>query len=218
MNIIKHFKMLEDINPEIKENVILWPGTPINDVIIQQRITHYYGVPDNNTELSRPYVINKNLSKLLLNNKLKESFTVLDICCGDAIILTEIKKKFEKSIAIGIDINKNNFNNHTIAQQIGVLLYNCSLQRMISIPAPELIDCVIMLNTFRDWNSASLRSNEMNIPTLTEDWIIKNSKYAIITMIKEQIERLKRKNIKLEVIGKGELNSELVLMENSCDK
>jgi hypothetical protein len=188
----------------------LWPRTPIND--IQSKILQRVGASDYEVEVSysRPALIIKLLRALIKKNLIPSDFSVLDIACGDAIILWQIKRAFPDSYCFGVDCNKGKISTHDMVQQDGVVLYNAFIQHLFQHDVDEPFDVVLMLNTYRGWESADLREDERNLPDLADAWFEKNTRYTILTATLSQIARLRKSGFAVQKMGKGEDNSIMV--------
>jgi len=205
-SILEYFKSVENQCRGLNENdFILWPTTDINEKI-QKWIKERYGYEDDiNVVGSRPYVI----SKIIGETYKDDHFTILDICCGDAVILTQLKQRFPASLAIGFDINKGKFEQHQEAEKIGVKLYYGVVQKLFERNLPEKVDIVIMLNTFRSWHTAKLREHEKNLPEVSQKWLVDNSKHLILTVNDDQLKYF-RSISNITILGKGEEKSHFI--------
>jgi len=103
---IRFFNIIEQkCLSEENKDFLLWPNTDITDMQIW--IEKFYGVKDDiNIQGSRSFLIYKVINKLIQSNQLKKDYSILDICCGDALILQQLKNKYPKSLSFGFDINK----------------------------------------------------------------------------------------------------------------
>jgi len=201
-------RMCKKFNPE---DFYLWPRTPISDEI-QLKIRERVGVSDYevNNPHSRPYRIIFLIRKLQKYSLISGSFSVLDIACGDAIILWHIKNAFPESECYGVDSNKGKFPTHKMVQEAGVRLYNVFIQHLFRSKPPAMFDIVLMLNTYRGWESAGLREHEKELPLLADEWFKENSRYTIVTATDDQIRKLASLGFNIEFMGKGEDNSKMV--------
>jgi hypothetical protein len=210
-----HSKYLEDLEHICsKEDVAeyyLWPRTPIGDGI-QDKIIQRVGVSDYEVthKRSRSGRIISYLNTLIQHHLLEPGFSLLDIACGDAVILWQIKKAFPEAHCFGIDCKKGKFSTHSKVQQEGVQLFNVFIQHLF-MTCPEIpFDVVMMLNTYRGWESADLREHEQHLPELADKWFEKNARYTILTATDQQITHLRRLNFSVQKIGRGEDDSTLI--------
>lgn len=209
-----HFNKIEDKCEKMNCNdFLLWPTTEINQNI-QKWIKKRYGCIDSiDIENSRPAIIRKKISELIDCKKIDLSFSMLDICCGDALILLQIKRFFPNCEAIGFDLNKNKFESHQSAIDGGVKLYGGFVQELFSVDLPFKMDVGIMLNTFRSWHTARLKDRDKDIPIVSKEWLLRNFKYLILTINNEQLIDIRANNYNVEVIGIGEEKSYFVCIE-----
>lgn len=206
-SILDYFSNIEKKCRDLNEkDFILWPTTDINEKI-QNWIKERYGCEDDiNKNGSRPNIISN-----IISNNFKDNLSILDICCGDAIILNQLKIRFPNSTAIGFDINKGKFEQHKESDEIGVHLYYGIIQELFKNDLPEKIDIIIMLNTFRSWHTARLRDNEKDLPEISTKWLINNSKNLILTVNEDQLNYFKSIR-KVKILGKGEEKSHFIFI------
>jgi SAM-dependent methyltransferase len=191
----------------LTKDVLLWPGTPIKQ--LQDQIIQMQGAGDlGDVFFARPKQIIDELHRLRLAGQIPHDFSILDICCGDGLVLWKIKKEFPGAYCYGIDINKNVPDTHAMVQNDGVKLYRVSIQRLfVSIP-PQIFDVATMLNTYRGWHSAILRGSEQTLPEQADVWLAKNSFHSIVTMNADQIVAWSDRE-GFSIIGKGEQDSRM---------
>lgn len=194
------------------KNKLLWPNTKLEET--QNWIKSKYGVQDDiNIDGSRPKIICDSIQGLIDTKKINNNFSVLDICCGDALILHQIKTTYKESNVIGFDINKGKLKSHQEAEQIGVNLFFGYIQELFQTDLNEKIDIVIMLNTFRAWDRAQLREDEGNLPDMANKWMLKNARYLLLTVNDRQLSLFNSK-FKVRILGRGEEISKFILVEN----
>ena len=195
---LKFLKKLELDSDDVKlEDKVLWKNTPIDTEKIQSDIERFYtGVSDFNREdkRSRPFGVLKAIKELVDTNQIPNNFTLLDIACGDAIIIDFIKTHYPKATIVGLDPNKNMFDYHEKAQRNGVILINSYIQNLVEYDIPEKIDVITMFNTCRAWAHSQKREDESNLPSVCDNWVLRNSKFALLTMNSTQINSLKSDN------------------------
>lgn len=209
---IQYLGRLEELaNAENVADLYLWPRTPINDGIqnkIQQRVgATDYEILDS---ISRPATIIRFLRRLFAEGLIGSHFSVLDIACGDGIVLWQIRKSFLQAVCSGVDCNKGNFPAHSRVQSDGVRLYKGYIQHLFQADPDTPFDVVLMLNTYRDWKSADLRPHEVNLPERANRWFEKNANYVFLTVEKAGYDELQRRGFHIRMLGKGEDRSNLV--------
>ena len=186
------------------EDKILWKNTPIDTQKIQEDIEKYYtGVSDFNREdsRSRPFGVLKAIKELVDSGKIPNNFTLLDIACGDAIIIDFIKINYTEATIVGLDPNKNKFDYHKIAQENGVILINSYIQNLIEEDLPQKIDVITMFNTCRAWAHSQKREEEHSLPSLCDEWIFRNCNFALLTMNSQQIQNLDNNKLEVSVLN-----------------
>lgn len=189
----------------------LWPRTALGN--LQAEAMFRVGVSDWREDdlRSRPAQIIKTLEQLLYNDLLDGDFTCLDICCGDAVVLWQIKRAFPKARCYGLDLNAGQIDTHKMVQEQGVKLFRATIQRLFADTPDVLFDVCMMLNTYRGWKSADLQDSERWIPDTVDEWFRQHARYTILTVSDTQIEQLKSKGFWVSKIGAGEDDSSMVL-------
>ena len=192
------------------EDFYLWPRTPIEN--IQTKIQERVGVTDYEVgaPISRPAMIIRFVERLSQRGLLPRAFSVLDIACGDGIVLWQIHKAFPESACYGVDCNKGEFPAHSMVERDGVRLYKGYIQHLFKKDSEQPFDIVLMLNTYRDWKAADLRGHEIDLPDLANRWFERNGSYVILTTERQGYEQLKRLGFSIRTLGKGEDRSNLV--------
>jgi hypothetical protein len=197
------------------EGLYLWPRTPLtpdHQEIIAKRV----GVDDYRIDdpRSRSALIIRKLLELTDDPRspLDERFRLLDVACGDAVVLWQVKKAFPHSACLGVDCNKGIFATNVSAMGDGVVIFKGYLQHLFAQSPPEKFDVTLMLNTYRGWESADLRESEKDLPAQVDAWFEQNSRYVIVTATRLQIKRLRRQGWFVEELGKGEDESRMICM------
>ncbi len=212
-----YLQNLEDLarNSEL-QNLYLWPRTPLG-VDHQDKIIERVGVSDYQVEdpRSRSFLIINQLKKMISTGSLPEDFFLLDVACGDAVILCQIQKEFPRSFCFGIDCLKNKFDTHTSAQEEGIFLYEGYIQHLFANQVDPPFDVVMMLNSYRGWESAELRPSERELPEQADRWFARNAKFTILTATEHQITSLQNKSFSVNLLGKGEDNSHMIIAHMS---
>jgi hypothetical protein len=192
------------------QDYLLWPNTDTRDM--QAWILEHLGVTDDiNASGSRPRHIESGIQGLLDRGQITAGFSIVDICCGDALILEQIKAKHDACVAIGFDINANRIPTHDRVRTAGVHLYFGYIQELFKQDIEVEIDIGMMLNTYRAWDRARLRTGERDLPDLANRWLRKNCRHLVLTATDSQIASFER----VEIIGSGEQDSKLVLVTNT---
>jgi hypothetical protein len=207
----KYLEDLEQVDSKLNpDDYYLWPRTPIEN--IQEKIIQRVGVSDYDVRnpCSRPAIIIRQIRELIKYGFIGEDFSVIDICCGDAIVLWQIKKAFPLSFCYGVDLNKGKFSMHNIVQRDGVRIYKVFIQHLFRKDPDIPFDLALMLNTYRGWESADLREHERDLPKLADEWFKRNAKFTILTATTSQIESLRQLGFKVKIIGRGEDNSRMI--------
>lgn len=193
-------------------SLCLWPNTPI-DGTIQERIRERVGAADDELEnrLSRPSRIIRWIERMVKAGCVPPAFSLLDIACGDALILCSVKKRFPESQCHGLDANKGAFTGHVSAERLGVHLFRGFIQHLFSQPEAPVFDVLLMLNTYRSWQSAQLRPGEQSLPQQADQWLQTHGRYVILTMTAEQLTSWRRRGFNVKRLGKGEERSMMVV-------
>ena len=193
------------------KDYLLWPNTPITTKEIQEKIKQRYGIEDSIMfQNSRPSIIIKEINNLINENKLDNNFEILDICCGDGLILSEINNKFEDSSCYGFDINKGKFESHHYIKK--VKFFYGFIQELFNFNFEKKIDITIMLNTYRNWFSAQVSKKHPNLEYDCTQWLIRNSKFIFLTVNYNQLDFFK-KNYETVILGSGEEDSKFILVK-----
>jgi hypothetical protein len=192
---------------------VLWPRTPIGDEI-QERIRERVGAGDADVDdpRSRPPRVVAALARLQDAGALPASFTVLDIACGDALVLLAIAARFSAAECHGVDINVGRFSAHAAAASAGVQLWPVPIQELVRELPHEPFDAVLMLNTYRGWESADLREDEQDLPARMDAWLAGAARHLLLTARAEQLDAWRRRGYDVDDLGPGEEDSRLVLM------
>lgn len=185
----------------------LWPNTPIGDAI-QERIREGVGVTDHQVKdrCARPARILRWVQRLVDNDLIPPAFSVLDIACGDAVILWHIKQHFPQAACYGLDCHKDEFPSHRVVQQVGVQLYRGFIQHLFAAACPRF-DLVLMLNTYRGWEAAQLRQHEADLPQQADAWLQQHAQYVIVTAMPHQLVEWRRWGFHVKRLGPGEERS-----------
>ena len=214
-----HSEYLESLERESRDSDLqqyyLWPRTPIND--IQSRIIQRVGVSDYRVDAprSRPARIIEEIQTLREHNLIGPGFSVLDVACGDGIVLWQIRKIFADACCFGVDCNKGRIDTHEMIQRDGIRLYSVFIQHLFRKHAERPFDVVLMLNTYRGWESADLREHERDLPQQADAWFERNARYVILTATRSQIDRLRNLGFAVQDMGRGEGRSRMICATKS---
>ena len=199
-------------------DVVLWPRTPIGDM--QRQVRQFVGVGDDrpSDERSRPYRIIEYLQTIDNGG----SLTVLDICCGDALIIHSIhmafaeeiteKRIFEAWKCYGLDLLIGEMQTHKWIRKSGVGLFRATLQDLFASDPVERFDVAMMLNTYRGWESADLRVYESELPMMADRWLRLNCERAILTATTGQVRVWEARGCEVIDLGRGEQKSRLIVV------
>lgn len=206
-------KVAAAFSPDLFSDMYLWPNTPI-DASIQQRIEARVGSSDIDPNVigSRPEVIGQQIGRNIAGGGFDPCLTILDIACGDGLILKHLKERYPLTECVGIDCNAGQFDSHAEVIRCGVRLASGFLQHLVKTVPAAPFDLVLMLNTYRDWNAAQLHPKYVNLPQEFDDWLARAAKAAILTVVPEQIAAMRHRGWQIEVLGPGEDRSVMVFV------
>ncbi|MCE9611222.1 MAG: hypothetical protein K8R23_13585 [Chthoniobacter sp.] len=194
------------------EGAYLWPRTPIHD--IQSKIKQRVGVGDREVDApnSRPALILRQIAALQRAGGLSAAFSVLDIACGDALILLQIKSAHPAAACFGADFHAGSIDTHEEVSAAGIGLHRALIQHLFRAPVAPPFDLVLMLNTYRGWESADLKPEDRDLPALADAWLRDNARFAILTVTESQTHHFRDIGFNLQRIGPGEDNSIMVCL------
>lgn len=200
---------LMGLEGERNEAAYLWPRTPVGN--LQAEIWRRCGASDWNMEHPncRARNIVNTLHELVDNDLLTQRFTVLDLCCGDGVVLMQIGREFLGAKCYGVDLLR--YETHRLAEtRGGCSFYKAPLQAVIASEPPQKVDVAIMLNTFRGWDKADLPKAEHQLPQKTLYWLKGFCRFVFLTVTAVQREWLMREGFFIWTVGKGEDDSDLI--------
>jgi hypothetical protein len=210
-----YLAMLEaDLDEAAAEKALLWPRTPLDAREYQQKITERVGVSDADAgdPRSRSYRLPNLIEELRRAGSIAEDFSLVDVACGDGLILIELKRRFPESRCFGIDLNAGVFPPHSTAEQLGVPIKRILIQDLFATPTPEQFDVVMMLNTYRGWENADLSQADRELPRMADDWMIANARVIVLTATVDQLPQWADRGFAVTDFGPGEENSRLVVI------
>ncbi len=201
----------------------LWPAVDmwkLTSKEIQSYIFQRVGATDYEVEnpISRPYLLIKQIRELVETEVIPESFSLLDITFGDGINLLQIQKVFPTANCFGIDCCTDAIDTHAEVREAGISLHKGFIQHLFREQTETPFDVVIMLNTYRGWESAKLRDDEKDLPQLADHWFAKNASYLILTVTPLQMKRFKKRGYHITYMGKGEDASSLICLSKKPRK
>ncbi len=194
------------------EDYYLWSRTAPPEAH-QEKIMQRVGATDYDVTnpRSRTHSLLKFISFLIEKGLITQCFTLADICGGDAVVSEVLKKNFPFAEIIVQDCLKGKFDSHEYASEIGVKIYGGFLQHVVTEDLTlEKLDILMMLNTFRGWESEDLRQHEQNLPSQTFSWLTRNSRFVIVTATQTQITDINSLGYDVADLGDGEDNSRMV--------
>jgi hypothetical protein len=196
------------------EEQMLWPRTPINDDDMQRIIGGRVGASDQQTgdSRSRPHRIARAVGALTTTGAVPAQPTVLDIACGDALVLLEVKRRVPSAACFGVDLHVGAFAAHRHARAAGVVLRRVLIQDLFAAPPPAPIDVAVMLNTYRGWENADLRKHEEHLPHLADSWFDEAARFVLLTMRGDQVPMWRARGYAALDLGRGEDDSRLTLL------
>ena len=194
------------------EGAYLWPRTPIHD--IQSKIKQRVGAGDREVDApnSRPALILRQIAALQGAGVLPAAFSVLDIACGDALVLLQIKHAHPAAACFGADFHAGGIDTHAEVSAAGVGLHRALIQHLFRAPVAPPFDLVLMLNTYRGWESADLKPEDHGLPALADAWLRENARFAILTVTESQTRHFRDIGFNLLRIGPGEDSSVMVCL------
>ena len=194
------------------EGAYLWPRTPIHD--IQSKIKQRVGAGDREVDAprSRPALILRQIAALQGAGLLPAGFSVLDIACGDALVLLQIKNAHPAASCFGADFHAGGIDTHAEVSAAGVGLHRALIQHLFRAPVAPPFDLVLMLNTYRGWESADLKPDDRDLPALADAWLRDNARFAMLTVTESQTKHFQELGFNLQRIGPGEDNSIMVCL------
>jgi len=214
---VEYLRNLEALAARCRqEDLYLWPRTPMGHDH-QEKITDRMGVSDYDVDnrSSRPTLIIRQIRGLIRQGLIGATFSLLDIACGDGIVLWQIKRAFPHARCYGVDCNRGKFGTHDMVQRGGVELFNGYIQHLFAGDPPVPFDLALMLNTYRGWESADLREHERDLPQLADAWLARNVRFTILTATDLQIRRHRQVGLVVTRLGKGEDDSTVVCFSKS---
>lgn len=179
-----------------------WTDTKLSD--IQSNIKYRQGVCDYQiySRRCRTTIILEYIEKLISEGKINHYFTLIDLFCGDAIIIRLLKEHFDRAVIIGVDINK--IDGHQEAIEYGVEIKYQYVHDYIK-DRKEPVDIVLMMNTYRNIKASGMTKQEFS---KINKWLLKYAAHPIVTT--SNIKKAKKDGFNPLVIGKGEGSSDMV--------
>ena len=169
----------------------------VGEGTIQSNVKNQYGMSD-----LEPYSRTSTVCDAV--SLVENCTSFLDICCGDAYILTSVKTKFPKISSFGIDVKTYKY--HKEAKNKDVQIFNIPIQRLVEVKFPSKFDIVMMLNTYRGWEYSRLK-NQGSFEEKMNLWFKDHANNLILTAHPEQIKKLNDLGFNSTMLGKGEQDS-----------
>ena len=209
MNDVRDWLMwLEAKGADEAENLYRWPRTPVGN--LQAEIWRRVGASDWNwnNAVCRTRNVVGTIENMIDNRLLPRPFSVLDLCCGDGVVLHLVARSFLDARCFGVDLLR--YPTHRDAERAGVTFHRAPLQELVVNEPPRIIDVCIMLNTFRGWDKADLVPEvDHALPELTLAWMGKHCRYVFLTLESAQFDWLRRAGWFVWDVGPGEDDSRL---------
>jgi hypothetical protein len=210
-----HFSELElrHTVEELQEHV-LWPRTPIDADEMQRIIGLRVGASDREPAhpRSRPARVAAATRALRASGVLPGRPSVVDIACGDALVLIEVKRRCPLADCYGLDLNIGAFPSHETARESGIALHRVLIQDLFTARTPVQVDLAVMLNTYRGWESADLRDSERDLPRQADAWFDDAARCVLMTMRNDQLPAWRERGYATLDLGSGEDASRMVLL------
>jgi hypothetical protein len=196
----------------------LWPRTPVAN--LQAEIWQRVGVSDWRIDnpLSRSYKVSAAIRDLQYNQLIPTDAKVLDICCGDGVVLGQVAGEHPAVECYGLDLYGGERVPLRVLDQTNVTVSRAAIQHLFVNGPPQPFDVAWMLNTYRGWDSAELRPEERDLPALAERWLWHNARYTIVTATKAQAKHLRRAGWWVSELGQGEDDSTMLLLWPARDQ
>jgi hypothetical protein len=187
---------------------ILWPDS-VGRADLQEEIRRVVGAPDTQVgaRASRSHRIIRFLKVLRESRRIPERAVVLDLACGDAVLLCRIKEAFPSFDVWGLDIAVGSRPTHEQARRMGVGLVRAYLQVALrEIPARP-VDVVLMLNTYRSFRPwiKPMPAAFREVEQMFHKWIARACRFVILTAKLKQLPILWRHGARyFQILGWGE--------------
>lgn len=189
----------------------LWPNTPASGNL-QDKAIERTGFTDWQSDQpgSRSHTVLSAVKQLAL----PDGSWVMDIAAGDAVIATEVKRKYPSLNIVAFEPLHGSFETHAEAEAQGVRFVPGWLQNLVKHDVPESmrpISLVLMLNTYRSWEHAQLPESDRNLPRAMDKWLHHNAQWALVTVSRKKYWKMKLRKREVTAIGPGEDGSVMVL-------
>jgi SAM-dependent methyltransferase len=196
-----------------REDALLWPRTPIGDEI-QDRIRERVGASDSDVAnpRSRSARLGALVDRLVRSGAAPPDMTVLDIACGDGLVLLELKRRVPGASCAGVDLNAGRFPSHEQVRAAGVVIEPVLIQDLFDSTPPAAIDVILMLNTYRGWENADLSAADRDLPERADRWLRRHGRVVVLTATDRQLEDWRAAGWRIGDLGRGEEASRLVCL------
>ena len=178
MNIIEElskFKPVAESNNELmSSDDYTWKNT------INRTVDH-----DWETQLKRfsdkVNILAETLNTLIQENKLKENFSVLELFCGNGIVLYMLKQRFPKCMPIGIDLLHFEMWDDINKEYPDVNFIQANFFDIHKSNLKLNLDVMVTYNTWRGWDNGVGPGVGSNLLSANEfmNWAETNFKYIV---------------------------------------
>ena len=118
------------------------------------------------------------LSNLINENKLNDNFTILELFCGNGVVLHTVKSKYPKCVPIGTDMLKFNMWDVINKEYPDVKFIQSDFFDIYNSGVELNIDVMITYNTWRGWDNGVGPHTKISKDDFMS-WAEKNFKYII---------------------------------------
>jgi len=178
MNIIKElskFKpVIESNNELMSSDNYTWKNT-INRTVDHDIETQILRFSD------KVNILAETLNTLIQENKLKENFSVLELFCGNGIVLYMLKQRFPKCMPIGIDLLHFEMWNDINKEYPDVNFIQANFFDIHKSNLKLNLDVMVTYNTWRGWDNGVGPGVGSNLLSANEfmNWAETNFKYIV---------------------------------------
>jgi hypothetical protein len=123
-------------------------------------------------------ILLETLSQLVNENKLNEDFTILELFCGNGVMLHTVKSKYPKCIPIGLDLLNFNMWDVINKEYPDIKFIQSDFFEIYNSDIELNIDVMITYNTWRGWDNSVGPNSKVSKDDFM-NWAKKNFKYII---------------------------------------
>ena len=126
-------------------------------------------------------ILAETLNTLIQENKLKENFSVLELFCGNGIVLYMLKQRFSKCMPIGIDLLHFEMWNDINKEYPDVNFIQANFFDIHKSNLKLNLDVMVTYNTWRGWDNGVGPGVGSNLLSANEfmNWAETNFKYIV---------------------------------------